>query len=362
MRIPSIAPRIALLGTFVTVAAIVTVPLLSVNATPPALDVIGGVRTGSLPKGVSISPDGRSLYVTNYGNSNVGNITIYDPQTLARTGQINVPGIVVESAISPDGRTLFVSNFTRGTVQFIDLRTRRVRREVRAGSHPKVLVLSRDGTRLFAANWGSHDVTEIDVAHGTVTRTLRAGRNPRGMAITTQGRLYISNFNSHTIDVYDGPTMGHRQTLNPVCRIPRHLVLSPDQRTLYVSCFSLSRLLAIDTETHRPTHDIEIGHWPKSIDVTADGRYVVSANYGGSSVSIVDTSDWTVNTVDVPAMDHGSGIVAALTGTRIYVTGWYDSHLFALDVAGSGPAWSVSDATRVATIRSREYHRTHPTE
>lgn len=346
----------------VVVGFALTIPLWSVHATPPTLDVIAAVRTGSLPKGVSISPDGHTLYVTNYGNANAGNITLYDAQSLERTGQINVPGIVVESALSPDGHTLYVSNFTRGTVQFIDLRTRRVRREVHAGSHPKVLVLSRDGTRLFAANWGSHDVTEIDVARGTVTRTLRAGRNPRGMAITTQGRLYIANFNSHTIDVYEGSNMERHQTLNPVCRIPRHLVLSPDQRRLYVSCFSLSRLLALDTETHRPIQDVAIGTWPKSIDVTADGRYVVSANYGGSSVSIVDTEDWTANTLDVPAMDHASGIVAALTGSRLYVTGWYDAHLFALDLAGSAPSWTISDARRAAVIRSREYHRTHPTE
>jgi YVTN family beta-propeller protein len=344
------------------VAAVLLAPLWVAHATPPALDVVAGVRTGSLPKGVTIARDGQTLYVTNYGNANARNISLYNPATLELTGQINVPGIVVESAVSPDGRTLYVSNFTRGTVQFIDLHTRRVRHEVRAGSHPKVLVLSRDGTRLFAANWGSHDVTEIDVAHARVTRTLRAGRNPRGMAITASGRLYIANFNSHTIDVYDGALLDRRQTINPVCRIPRHLVLSPDEHTLYVSCFSLSKLLAIDTETHRVTHEIAIGTWPKSIDVTSDGRYVVSANYGGSSVSVVDTSDWTVNTLDVPAMDHASGVVAALQGTRFFVTGWYDAHLYALDVAGSAPSWTISAALRASTLRSREYHRRHPTE
>jgi YVTN family beta-propeller protein len=331
-------------------------------ATPPALDVVGGARTGSMPKGVSLSPDGQTLYVTNFGNMHAGNVSVYDARTLAQTGAIHVPGVVVESALSPDGRTLYVSNFSRGTVQFIDLRTRRVRREVRAGSHPKVLTLSPDGSRLFAANWGSHDVTEIDTANGAVIRTLRAGRNPRGMAITRAGRLYVANFNGHTIDVFDGPDRRTHHRLDPVCRIPRHLALSPDETRLYVSCFSASKLLALDVTTERPIREVSVGEWPKAIDVTPDGRFVATANYGGSSVSVVDTTDWTATTLDVPAMDHASGIVSGRSGLRFFVTGWYDGHLFSIDAAGTGASWTISDRQRAFTLRQREFHRRHPAE
>src|SRR5437773_475553 len=76
-----------------------------------------------------------------------------------------------------------------------------------AASHPKILVLSRDGRRLFAANWSSRDVTEIDTHDASVVRTLAAEENPRGMALTSDGRLYIANFNSQSIDVYEGAQM-----------------------------------------------------------------------------------------------------------------------------------------------------------
>ncbi len=335
---------------------------LPLFATPPTLDVVAGARTGSMPKGVSLSPDGQTLFVTNFGNMNAGNVTVFDARTLAQTGVIHVPGVVVESALAPDGATLFVSNFSRGTVQFIDLRTRRVRREVRAGSHPKVLTLSHDGARLFAANWGSHDVTEIDTRTGAVVRTLRAGRNPRGMAITRGGRLYVANFNGHTIDVFEGPDRQAHRRLSPVCRIPRHLALSPDETRLYVSCFSASKLLAIDVATDAPVREVSVGEWPKAIDVTPDGRYVATANYGGSSVSMVDTTDWTATTLDVPAMDHASGIVSARSGLRFFVTGWYDGHLFSIDAAGSASSWTISDRQRSVTLRQREFHRRHPAE
>ncbi len=331
-------------------------------ATPPPIDVSAGVFSGSLPKGVTLSPDGTRLYVSNYGYLNHRNITVYDATDLHRISTFNVPGIVVESAISPDGRTLYVSNFTRNTVQFLDATSGRVLREVRAGSHPKILALSHDGATLFAANWGGHTVTEIDVATGDVVRTLVAGRNPRGMAVTRDGRLYIANFNGHSIDVYDGPDRTHHHRLENVCHIPRHLALSPDERTLYISCFSASELAAMDTTTEHIDHRVSVGTWPKAVDVSSDGRYVFTANYGGSSVSVVDTTDWTATTLDVPAMDHASGIAAARTGYRFYVTGWYDGNLFAIDAPGTGPGFALTPARRDLTLRRREYHRTHPAE
>jgi DNA-binding beta-propeller fold protein YncE len=331
-------------------------------ATPPPIEVADGAFSGSLPKGVTLSPDGARLYVTNYGYANRRNVSVYDAQNLHRVATWDVPGIVVESAISPDGRTVYVSNFTRNTVQFLDANDGRVLREVHAGSHPKILVLSHDGTRLFAANWGGASVTEIDTVSGDVVRTLRAGRNPRGMAITRDGRLYIANFNGHSIDVYDGPERSQHHRLDDVCHIPRHLVLSPDEHTLYISCFSASELAAMDTTTEQIEHRVSVGTWPKAVDVSRDGRYVYTANYGGSSVSVVDTTDWSSITLDVPAMDHASGVVAASEGYRFYVTGWYDGHLFAIDAAGRGPGYSISRARQALTLRQREYHRLHPAE
>ena len=331
-------------------------------ATPPQLELVLASMAGSLPKGVSISRDGSRLYVTNFGNQNRDNVVVYDADTLRRVDRLDVPGIVVESVCSPDGRTLYVSNFERGSVQFIDLATRRVVREVRTGPRPKVLVLSDDGTRLFAANWSGASVTEIDPNRGSVVRTLYAGRNPRGMALTRAGRLYVANFNGHTIDVYDGPDMEQHHRISPVCHIPRHLALSPDDATLYISCFSASELLAMNTATEQFDHHVPVGHWPKSVDVVAGGRFVVTADYGGSSVSIVDTADWTVSTVDIASMDHASGIVAARAGLRFFVTGWYDGHIFAMDAAGAMPPLAISRSVAAVTLQRRLYHEQHPTE
>ena len=95
-----------------------------------------------MPKGVSLSSDGKHAYVTNFGQANGKNITIYNADTLAQEATIDLPGNVVESVLSPDGTTIYASNFLRNSVQFVDLKSRKVTREIATGLHPKILVAS----------------------------------------------------------------------------------------------------------------------------------------------------------------------------------------------------------------------------
>ncbi len=331
-------------------------------ATPPSLSVQQGVEAGSMPKGASLSPDGRRLYVTNYGQLDRLNITVHDARTLRRIGRIDLPGIAVESVVSPNGTVLYVSNFRRNSVQFVDLGSNRVVREVPVGRHPKILVVSRDGRRLFAANWGDRSVTEVDTRDGTVVRTLAVGENPRGMALTRGGTLYVANFSDHNLDVFAGPRMEQHHRVRRLCRVPRHLALSPDERSLYVSCLTASQLAVIDLATERVVRTVAVGRSPKANDVLEGGRYVVTADYGGSGATLVDTRDWSTRRIDIPSMDHASGVVAARHGLRFFVTGWYDGHVYSVGVDGQGPRFEVPLALRLAVRAQRRWHDEHPAE
>jgi YVTN family beta-propeller protein len=333
--------------------AISFAPYTAATATVPRLAVQQSVETGSMPKGVIRSPDGHTLYVANYGQLDRGNLGVYDATTLVRQRLIDIPGIIVESAISPDGRTLYVSNFRRNSVQYVDLATGQVRREISTGQHPKILVISPDGTRLFAANWASRNVTEINVATGTVTRTLNAGDNPRGMAFSHAGKLYIANSTSDDIDVYEGPTLEQHHRIARTCRIPRHITLSPDDSRLYISCLGASVLAVMSTSTERIERVITTQSGPKANDVSPDGRYVATADYNASGVTVIDTSDWSVRSLVIPTMNRASGLVFAATGLRVIVTGWFDDHLYSVGVEGAAPSLSFSRSQIARTLRQR---------
>ncbi len=318
-------------------AAAVLLFARTVDAHPPRVEVQAVAQTGSMPKGVSLSPDGKRAYVTNFGQANGKNIDIYDAVTLSYEATIDVPGIVVESVLSNDGKTIYASNFVRNSVQIVDLEKRRVVKEIPTGMHPKILVQSPDGKSLFAANWSGNSVTQIDIASGKVVRTLPAGLNPRGMAMTKSGVLYVANFNGESIDIFKGPDLSDKHRIK-ACPIPRHLALSPDEKTLYVSCFHDSMIHALDVATEKVVHEVVIGSSPKSLEVSRDGRFVWSADYGKetNSVSVIDTDDWTARVYRVPGMDHGSGLTLFPDGRRALVTGWWDSHVYLVGFEGTG--------------------------
>ena len=319
------------------------------SAQPPRLEVQAVAATGSMPKGVSLSPDVKRAYVTNFGQSNGHNIEVVDAESLAHIDTIDLPGNVVESVLSPDGTTIYASNFIRNTVQFIDTKTKRVTKEIPTAAHPKILVLSPDGKMLFAANWSGDSVTQIEIATGKVVRTLPCGKNPRGMVLTRGGTLYVANFNGESIDVFKGEGLSDHHRFG-ACAIPRHLTLTTDEKLLLVSCYHDSMLQAVDVQTERVVHQVHVGSSPKTIEVSRDGRWIWSADYGKetNSVTVVDTDDWTARVFSVPGMDHGSGLTIYPDGKHALVTGWYDNHVYLVGFEGTG-----GDPGRAAKARAQ---------
>src|SRR3954451_6258037 len=235
------------------------------SAQPPRLEVQAVAATGSMPKGVSLSPDTKRAYVTNFGQSNGHNIEVVDAQSLTHIDSIDLPGNVVESVLSADGTTIFASNFIRNSVQFIDVKTKRVTKEIPTGTHPKILVLSPDSKQLFAANWSGDSITQIEIATAKVVRTLPAGKNPRGMVMTKAGTLYVANFNGESIDVFSGADFSVRHRFG-ACPIPRHLTLTTDEKLLLVSCYHDSMLHAVDLTSEKVVHQLHVGSSPKTIE------------------------------------------------------------------------------------------------
>jgi len=330
-------------ASFLLAVAIAT----TASAQPPQLEVQAVAATGSMPKGVSLSPDASRAYVTNFGQHNGHNIEVVDAKTLAHIDTIDLPGNVVESVLSPDGTTIFASNFLRNSVQFVDVKTKRVTKEIQTGTHPKILVLSPDGKQLFAANWSGDSVTQIDVASARVVRTLPAGKNPRGMAMTKAGTLYVANFNGESIDVFKGALLDEHHRFK-ACPIPRHLTLTVDEKLLLVSCYHDSMLHAVDLATEKVVHELHVGSSPKTIEVSRDGRFIWSADYGKetNSVSVIDTEDWTARVFPVPGMDHGSGLTIYPDGKHALVTGWYDNHVYMVGFEGTAAEAGASARAR----------------
>lgn len=299
----------------------------------PRLRVVQRVATGVQPKSVAVSPDGRRVWVANFGRPDRDNVRVYDAETLAQVGTVEFEGNAVETAFSPDGRTVYVSNFRRHTIEVIDAESLTVRGSVAVGGHPKVIIAAPDGRRVYTASWASNQITEFDARSLEVTRRMATGTHPRGMAIGGGGqRIYVAAMYSHIIHVFDRGARTERTHFTP-CDYPRHLMLSPDGDRLYASCSCCRQVRWFDPETHELLGIGQTGENPRTIDLSSDGRWVVAADFDDSTVALIDTQENLHGVHPVPGADQivGVAIRPGAGPLRIYATSWGTQELFVLE-------------------------------
>jgi YVTN family beta-propeller protein len=176
-------------------------------------------------------------------------------------GGVVAQGSPVEAAFTPDGRFVYVSNYKmfgngynpvaddscdRGSwddsfVYKIDVATFEIAAVIRTGAVPKFLAVSPDGSRLVVTNWCWFDASIIDTATDTELGRVDLGRHPRGVAIRSDSRYaYVTVMGEARIDVVDLQSLAVVNTVPDPGNTPRHLVLSDDDRYLYVSNHKMS--------------------------------------------------------------------------------------------------------------------------
>ena len=261
--------------------------------------------------------------------------TIDDSIDLKEFGY-DVPGDVyrgapVEAAFTSDGSFAFVSNYRmygpgydsqagsdtcrkgQGQDSFvyrIDTATLEIDRVYPVGPVPKGLAVTPDDRLLLVSNWCGFDVTVIDLATGERLASVEVGRYPRGIAITGDSdTAYVALVGSTDIAVInlsallsldDMPSTldtSVRTYIRGVGISPRHLVLSPDDETLYVTLNGENAVVAVDLDSGEVIRRVRTGRVPRSMDISTDGTALYVVNYRSNTMSKVRTSDFTVQQV-----------------------------------------------------------------
>lgn len=303
----------------------------------PRVEVAARAATGAQPKSVSVSPDGARVVVCNFGRPDHDNVYLYDAETLARTGAVHFAGNAVESAFSPDGRTLYVSNFQRHLVEVIDLETLEVRAEVPVGSHPKTLVVAPDGATLYVANYFGRSISVVDVRALREVRRLTTGARPRGLGVLPDGTLLGAAFHGDVVHVF--PPGGEVESSRwRVCRYPRDIVPMPEGPGFYMTC-SLGHIGFFRPEDAGAPFGLGLtGRNPRSVGLTRDGRYLGVANFTSGDVSLIDTVARTHRRIPVPGARRVVGLAMhpASSPLRMYATSWDTNELILLRGSPSG--------------------------
>jgi 6-phosphogluconolactonase len=266
------------------------------------------------------------VYVSNAEDGDIGLYTLRDDGSLKPGARFTAGKTVAASSVSPDERYLIAAARTQPFTAYTFAIDRASGALEPAGSGPLAesfpyITHDRSGRWLLGASYGAHLVSVNPVgADGRVgqpSQVLPTARNAHAIIVDKSNRfVLVPHLGTDQVFQFRFDENSGRLTPNNPPHVqlkagsgPRHLVLSPDNRFVYL----LNELTAVVTtlefaagtlkELHsasalppdsklspgmpRPQQgrDVSQDIWASDIHVTPDGRFVYAAERTGSTIS-----------------------------------------------------------------------------
>jgi YVTN family beta-propeller protein len=284
--------------------------------------VVGTIPVGKRPRGIHVSPDGKTVYVATSGTP------IEGPPPLDAAGN----PILKKNNKDDDDDDKAKADKSADGIRVIDVGTRKVTGKIGAGSDPEEFVLSKDGTRIYVSNEDIMTATVINIATGKVEQLIPVGREPEGVGVTPDGKQFYVTCETggevFAIDTTNYKVVGHftvpirprsvdflsnanigfipsesKGQLNvidtagiavlksidlPAGSRPMKVKVAPDNKRVYVSDGRAGTVSVIDTQTYAVLGTVKVGTRPWGIVLSPDGKYLFSANGPSNDVSVVD--------------------------------------------------------------------------
>lgn len=120
--------------------------------------------------------------------------------------------------------------------------------------------------------------------------------------------VYVSSEKDNTITVIDGKSHKVLETV-PVGERPRGMVLSKDNKVLYICTSDADHIEVLDLETLQVTHSLPSGPDPELLALGPEGRYIYAANEDDNMVTVIDTVNRSkVTEIQVGVEPEGMGV------------------------------------------------------
>jgi YVTN family beta-propeller protein len=285
--------------------------------------VVGTIPVGKRPRGVHVSPDGKTVYVALSGTP------IEGPPPLDAQGN---PILKKNNKSDDDDDDEAKADKSADGIGVVNVAQKKLTGRISAGSDPEEFVLSKDGSRIYVSNEDIKTATVINIASGKVEHIIPVGREPEGVGVTPDGKQFYVTCETggevFVIDTTAYQVVGHftvpvrprsvdflssgaigfipsesKSQLNiidttapkvlktidlPAGSRPMKVKVSVDDRRVYVSDGRAGTVSVLDTQTYGVLATIKVGTRPWGVALSPDGKYLFTANGPSNDVSVVD--------------------------------------------------------------------------
>lgn len=347
------------------------------------------------PKSAAFSKDGRHLFINaleagktlvydipsyrriavidhTFGPGNealfMGQSTVFGyafPPEVPKAHPNRFMGKPVEMAFSHQGKYLWLPYYRRSTdpraagpsaVAIIDTESLKIVRVIPSGPLPKFVATSHDSRVAVIVHWGDNSLIKMDISsknpadwkavqHWSVgprldVRSVRGDRDKvcgfclRGAVFTRDNQtLLVARMGGGGIAGFDVSTGRYLGTLSNVPATPRHLVISKDGSTLWVSSNVSGTLSRLDVfavvsalrsaegkTVAGPKPDVlAVGSGARTVEVSPDERFAFVATNASRAIAVVDLAQWK-KVGSAPASPFPVGLAVSPDGCRVVST------------------------------------------
>lgn len=161
---------------------------------------------------------------------------------------------------------------------------------IKTGKTPKVIARTLDSKYILVSNWHSNNVSVLETndtlqPFGKVIATIPVSAIPRGIAIDdTNNKSYIAIMGGKTISVVNNTTWKIEKELK-VASTPRHIVMD-NQHRLFVSYNSIGKVACVNPATGETLFTASTNAQPRTIILSKNQKFLFVTCYSGNTVDV----------------------------------------------------------------------------
>ena len=258
------------------------------------LTVKGTIATCKRARHVQITPDAKVMVACTDSNA----ADIIDPASGKSLRRLPLGKEPEAFDISPDGRTIYVSNEDEGEASFVDFTSGKTLQKVKVGKEPEGVKVSADGKTLYVTSEVASMVHVIDTATAKVVKNVKVGKRPRRMAITPDGKeLWVTNELDASVSIVS--TADHSVTGTIKFEVkgaraaditPVGIQMSRDGKRAFVALGRANHVAFIDVAARKVTNQVLVGKraWNVMLDKAETKLLVV--NGLSDDITVVDVA------------------------------------------------------------------------
>lgn len=278
------------------------------------LAVKGTIATCKRGRHIQRLPDGKLMVACTDSNA----ADVIDPATGKSVRRVPLGDEPEAFDISPDGKTIYVSNEDEAEASFVDAATGKVLQSIKVGQEPEGVKVSADGKTLYVTSEVASMVHVIDVATAKVVKNVKVGKRPRRMAITPDGKeLWVTNELDASVSIVSTADHSVTGTIKFAVKGARAEDISPvgitmtrDGKRAFVSLGKANHVAFVDVPGRKVTDLVLVGKraWNVTLDKAEARLWVI--NGLSDDVTVVDVAGAkAIKSIPVGRVPYGVVIV-----------------------------------------------------